>query len=131
MVRFSGIAMIVLGIVHLLVLGVDVPTEAGRWLGLNLWTFEHWQALRTQPVDLALSNGIFWATIGSFAVPVMVLGAFIVHADKQGWQIPAWIGWALFGWTVLASLIMAPSGFPVAALIMLILAVGLQRNARA
>lgn len=131
MVRWSSIAMIVLGIVHLLMLGVDVPSEAPRWLSLNLWTFEHWQPLRAQPVDLALSNGIFWATVGSFAVPTMLFGATMLHADRQGWAVPAWIGWALFAWAALASLIMAPSGFPVAAAITLVLAIGLQRKAGA
>ena len=37
----------------LLVLGSDIPAELPNWLEFNLWTFEHWQAVRAQPADLA------------------------------------------------------------------------------
>ncbi|QPC88436.1 hypothetical protein GA830_18000 [Mesorhizobium sp. NBSH29] len=130
MVRWSSIGLITLGVIHLIVLGVDVPSEAMRWIEPNLWTFEHWQPVRSQPVDLALSNGIFWGTVGSFAVPTILLAIVIYRADRAGWQVPPFIGWSLFTWTVVASLIMAPSGFPVIAMLALCLAVGLQRDAR-
>lgn len=130
MIRWSAIALIVLCVLHMIVLGSDVPSEAPRWLALNLWTFEHWMPARSQATDLALSNGIFWATIGSFALPGLLFGALLLHADRRGWVVPPYIGWGLFAWALLASLIMAPSGFPVLAVVMLFLAIGLQRRAR-
>jgi Mg/Co/Ni transporter MgtE len=131
MVRWSSIGLIVLGLIHLLVLGADVPTEAIRWLSLNLWTFDHWAPLRSQEIDLALSNGVFWSTIGSFAVPVILIGTMLLYAERQGWRMPPAIGWALVAWQVVATLLMPPSGFPVGLLVTLTLAIGLQRQARA
>lgn len=70
MVTWGSIAVIALCVLHLAVLGADIPAELPNWLSLNLWTVDHWQPLRAQPIDLALSGGIFWASIGSFAVPL-------------------------------------------------------------
>lgn len=128
MVKWSAIALVMLGVIHLLVLGIDVPTEFPHWLGLNLWTFDHWQPLRAQPVDLALSGGVFWATVGSFAVPLLILGSLILWLDRRGAPIPVFVGWTLVGWATLTTLLMPPSGFPVGLLVTLCLAVGLHRR---
>lgn len=130
MVRWSSIGLIILGAIHLIVLGADVPPEASRWLSLNLWTFDHWAPLRSQEVDLALSNGVFWSTIGSFAVPTILIGVMFLYAERQGWRMPPAVGWTLVAWQVFATLLMPPSGFPVGLLVTLALAVGLQRQGR-
>ena len=131
MVKWSSIAVIALCIIHMLVLGADIPSESGKWLGLNMWTFDHWAPLRAQPFDLALSGGVFWATLGSFAAPMFVLGALLLWLDRRGLPIPAFVGWALFAWMALLTAIMPPSGFPVGLIVVLALAIGLQRKARA
>ncbi|MBA3448057.1 MAG: hypothetical protein H0T56_10700 [Pseudaminobacter sp.] len=130
MVKWSSIALIAISIVHMIVLGADVPFEVPKWSTLNLWTFEHWRPLRSQPIDLALSGGVFWSTVGSFAIPLLVLGALIFWLDRHCQAIPPFVGWCLVAWTGLASLIMAPSGFPVALAIAVVLAIGIQRKAR-
>ena len=129
MIKWSSIAAIVLCIVHMFVLGADLPAELPRWLSLNLWTFDHWQALRAQPVDLALSNGVFWATVGSFAIPLLILCSLTLWLDRRDLPIPAFVGWGLFAWMLLVTLIMPPSGFPVGALVTLLLAIGIQKRA--
>lgn len=129
MVRWSAIALIVLSIIHMIALGYDLPTELPDWLGLSLWTFEHWQSFRSQSVDLALSNGVFWSTVGSFAVPLLVLAALILWMDKRGQPVPSFVGWSLAAWALLATVLMLPSGFPVALVIAFCLAVGLRRRA--
>ena len=128
MVRWSAVALIVLAVVHLLVLGIDVPAELPKWLEFSLWTLDHWQPLRAQPLDLALSSGVFWATAGSFAVPLLILGSLLLWLDRRGDPIPAFVGWTLAGWTALMTLLMPPSGFPLGLLIALCLAVGLERR---
>lgn len=131
MVRFAAVSMIVLGVVHMFVLGVDLPGEMPRWFNLNLWTFDHWQPVRDQDVDLALSNAVFWATMGSFALPIMLLGVLILWLDKRGLPIPPFVGWAMVGWFAIMTLLMPPSGFPVGLAVALLLATGLTRRARA
>jgi hypothetical protein len=130
MVKWSAVALITLSILHMLVLGHDLPGELPDWLGLSLWTFEHWQPMRSQGVDLALSNGIFWSTIGSFAVPLLLLAALILWMDRRGQQIPPFVGWSLAAWALLATGLMLPSGFPLALIITVCLAVGLRCRAR-
>ena len=129
MIKWSSIAAIVLCIVHMFVLGADLPAELPRWLSLNLWTFDHWQGLRAQPLDLALSNGVFWATVGSFAIPLLILCSLTLWLDRRDLPIPAFVGWGLFVWMLLVTLIMPPSGFPVGALVTLLLAIGIQKRA--
>lgn len=129
MVKWSSIGLIVLGVVHLLVLGSDLPAEAPKWLRLNLWTFEHWQALRAQPLDLALSGGVFWATIGSFAPPLLILGALLLWLDRRDLPIPAFVGWGLTAWALVATVLMLPSGFPVGLAIAVCLVLGLRARA--
>lgn len=130
MIRWSGIALVALGVIHMLVLGSDIPAELPKWLGLNLWTFEHWRPLRSQPLDLALSGGVFWSTVGSFAIPTMILGSLVLWLDRRGQAIPPVVGWSLVAWSLLASLIMLPSGFPVGLFVTACLAIGIQRRAR-
>lgn len=130
MVKWAGIAVIALCVLHMVVLGADIPAELPGWLSLNLWTFDHWQPLRAQPIDLALSGSVFWASIGSFAIPLAVLGALLLWMDRRGMPVPAFVGWALAGWMLLATLLMPPSGFPLGLAVMLVLAVGLVRRAR-
>jgi len=39
-----------------------------------------------------------WVTLGSWGVPVLVLGCYVVWATHQGQRVPGWIGWILLGW---------------------------------
>jgi hypothetical protein len=76
MIRWSGIAMVVVGILHMIVLGIDAVGEIPGWVRFELWTAEHWRPLRAQAPELLVSNAAFWSTIGSFAVPLIMLDAW-------------------------------------------------------
>lgn len=130
MVRWSAAALIALCAVHLVVLGIDLGREAPAWLGLNMWTFDHWQPVHDQPAGMQASGAVFWATVGSFVAPTLVLGALVLWLDRRRLPIPAFVGWALAGWMALATAIMPPSGFPVGLAIATCLAIGLARRAR-
>ncbi len=129
MIRFSGIAFIVLGILHMLMLGADIPGELSRWFGRNLWTFDHWQPLRSQPIDLALSGGVFWQSLGSLGIALILIGWIVVLADHRRWALPPAFGWVLAAWSGLCAAIMPPSGFPLVFLAAIVLAIGLQHRA--
>lgn len=130
MIRWSGYALIALGVIHILVLGVDIPGELPRWLSGGMWTLEHWQPVRSQSADMVAMNSVFWATLGSLAVPLALLGSLIVWMDRRRLPIPTYIGWVLVGWSLIMSLLMPPSGLPLVLLASLCLAIGLQRQAR-
>lgn len=45
----------------------------------------------------------FWLTLGSFGVPVLLLGCYVVWSVKQGQPVPEWLGWILLAWGLLAA----------------------------
>jgi hypothetical protein len=62
------------GIAHLFVLGGDALIQAPGWLGGALWTWDHWGPPADQRPGLILSGFAFWSTVGSFAIPLIILG---------------------------------------------------------
>lgn len=113
MIRWSGIALMVIGILHMVVLGIDAAAEIPGWLRLELWTVEHWQPLRTQRLEVLASNAAFWSTVGSFALPLIMIGALVVWLGGKHLPLPSFLGWSLLAWIVVASLIIEVSGFPL------------------
>lgn len=43
----------------------------------------------------------FWVTLGSFGVPVLVLGCWVVWSTHQRQRVPGWIGWVVLAWGLL------------------------------
>jgi hypothetical protein len=128
MIRWNGIAMVAIGILHMIVLGIDAVVEIPGWLRLELWTAEHWQPLRAQRLELLASNAAFWSTIGSFAFPLIMLGAVVIWLDKRQLPVPAFLGWSLLAWIVVASLIIEVSGFPLGIPIAICLILGARQQ---
>lgn len=131
MIRWSAIAMMVLGVVHMLALGIDALNYVPGWARFDLWSLEHWRLLAQQSPAMVTSNAAFWMTIGSLAVPVFLLGYLVRDLDRRGIVIPVSVGWIFFIWQALCALIMQPSGFLVGGVIGLVLLVGLSRQHRA
>lgn len=130
MIRGSGIALVAVGILHIIVLGMDALPHVPDWLHLQLWTDEHWRPFAAQRPDILASNAAFWATAGSFAVPVILLGALVIWLDRRGLPVPTFVGWALLGWFAAASLIIEASGFPLGIPIAACLILGASRRNR-
>lgn len=128
MVRWSGLALMLLGVVHLIAIGIDALPFSLGWLRLDLWTTGHWLPFATQPSDLLASNAAFWATLGSCAVPSIILGALIVRMTRDGVAVPQFVGWSLFLWLGACSLLVEPSGFPLGWTISLALLLGIRRQ---
>lgn len=73
------------------------------------------------PLAAGPSQAAFWASIGSIAIPVLLLGAVVESLAKAGAAVPAFLGYALAIWVLLAAIIMEPSGFPLALVAALLL----------
>ncbi|MCV9940974.1 DUF6463 family protein [Boseaceae bacterium BT-24-1] len=131
MIRWSARALVALGILHLLVLGLDARGEISGWLSLTQWTLAHWQPFADQPRELAASGAAFWSTIGSFAIPSILLGCLILHLDARGQAVPAFVGWGLLAWFAICALLVEPSGFPAGIPVAAALLAGIRRQARA
>lgn len=113
MLKWAGWTMIGISLLHLVVLGMDAVPLLPEWLSGRLWTLEHWQPMPTQSAAMAANGAVFHATLGSFALPMLVFGALVLWMDRRGLVPPAFLGWGLGAWALLAGLVMAPSGYPL------------------
>ncbi len=117
MTRWAAWGMIAIGMLHFGVVGRDAIPELGGWLSGDLWSYESIRPLAEQREPLVRSSHAFWATIGSFAAPFILLGLLVLHLDRRGFVLPPFVGWSIGGWSLVASLINQPSGFPIGILI--------------
>jgi hypothetical protein len=119
MYRLSCFALITLGVIHLLVLGVDAAAYAAGWTRGDLWTFEHWAGVAEQRPALVFSGFAFWSTFGSLAPPLIALGYLLLWIDDQGLAPPRTLIAGIIGWALIGTLLMPPSGLPVVFLVSL------------
>jgi uncharacterized membrane protein YedE/YeeE len=88
------------------------------WVSGELWSV----VADGDPMPQA--QAYFWQLLGSFAVPLLLVGLLLVGFARAGRALPAYLSWALAGWTLVCALVLLPSGFPllVVASVLLVLA---------
>jgi hypothetical protein len=126
MQRIAAAIMIVLGAGHfisLIVLGGGAGDAMLRWVDEGLWAAVP-VTMEPPTTTAALENEVtFWAGLGSFSVPLTVLGGLLWAQARRGISPPPWVGWTLIAWfgvnTVL--LVPSPSVLGVAAGVLLVL----------
>lgn len=64
------------------------------------WTLSH----------LALQR-VFWAEVGSFALPLLILGSFTIWTVRRGQVIPRFLGWSVLFFAVLTCILAPVGGF--------------------
>ncbi|WP_254025204.1 hypothetical protein [Mesorhizobium ventifaucium] len=96
-----------------------------------MWKWDHWGPLADQRPGLVLSGLAFWSTVGSFAIPLIVLGLLPLWMTRRGIVAPRFVGLALLGWGTVATLIMLPSGFPLPVLVLIGLCLGERQGTKA
>ena len=42
----------------------------------------------------------FWVTLGSFGVPLLALGCYVVWSARQRQRVPGWLGWIMLAWSL-------------------------------
>jgi hypothetical protein len=118
MIKWAGWIFTFLGTGHT-VLGIALfaAPHAAAWLGGGLWG-------PGEPLDeMSPTMGAFWLTVGSFGVPLLVMGLTILWIHRSGLVPPAFIGWVLGVWSLVAALIMEPAPWilgPIAAVLYLV-----------
>ncbi|ARX81665.1 hypothetical protein SMD44_01063 [Streptomyces alboflavus] len=118
--RAAGWLAVAFGVIHVVVSPLDNRDvwseifEQGPWRTISLDVTSE---------NLAYSEA-FWVAPGSFGVPVLLFGAFVLWTAKQGARVPAPFGWAMTAWgAVLAALLPAsPAWALVAVGVLLVLA---------
>ncbi len=59
----------------------------------------------------------FWLSPGSFGVPLLLLGAFVVRSTRRGERVPGWLGSGVVAWAVLLGLLGGFDGGTIALLL--------------
>jgi len=76
------------------------------WFTGDLWGHEPFGE------DMSQSQAHFWVLIGSFAVPLLLLGAVVARSATEDRPLPAYVTWALTAWVVVCALVLEPAGLP-------------------
>lgn len=115
---WAGRLIVVVASLHLLFFLVRTAEFAPDWLSGGLWT------PLGMDEQMPQAQAFFWLFLGSFAVPLLLVGLLVTRFAKDGRALPAYVPWVLAGWTLVCAFIMLPSGFPllVVASVLLVLA---------
>ncbi|GAA4386321.1 hypothetical protein GCM10023088_57120 [Actinomadura verrucosospora] len=88
MIRWAGLLLILLGAGHTLGgLLLTAGRHADSWFTGRLWRPEE------GITDMSSAMAAFWLTLGSFGVPLAVVGMIVLWLDRRG------LGWGA-GWRV-------------------------------
>jgi len=120
---WAGGLFAVVSAMHLVFFVVGSLEFLPDWVpGGELWT----SVPAGEPLPQPLAY--FWLSVGSFAVPTLLLGLLLAGSARQGRALPAYVTWTLAAWTLVSTLIVLPSGLPllVVASVLLVVA-GLRR----
>ncbi len=104
---WAGWSMIGIAALHVVFWSVVTSADWGAWVSGDLWGAEPSTAL-----EYRLHYG-YWALVGSFAVPLWLLGSVTVHLTRLRLSLPRYVGWVVLAWVLLASALMEPNGFPL------------------
>ena len=106
--QLAGYMLIAVAAGHLL-----LSARGTRQIWSRIAQARWWNTVRLEPVtgEEFVRSSAFWATAGSFGVPTLLLGASVVWASGHGLEPPAWLGWGLLGWGLIAAPVAAKGGF--------------------
>ncbi len=102
----GGWVAIVGSVIHLVLTSY---THAGVWTDIVSAGWWNTVTLRPRTEQLRVAE-TFWITPGSFAVPLLVLGIFVVFSAREGHRVPGALGWILAAWGAVGASLMPMSG---------------------
>lgn len=96
--------------------------RAGEWE--EIWAAGLWRSITLEPgpAELAVEEA-FWFSAGSFALPLLLVGAHVLWARRRHLALPHWLGWPVLAWGLLlwVALPVSPAVLvPVAGVLLLI-----------
>jgi hypothetical protein len=96
--KAGGLIALVFGAAHVIIAPLerdDVWSEAADEGWWNTFTLEE----STTLTEFERSE-TFWVTLGSWGVPVLALGCYVVWSARQRQRVPGWIGWIMLAWSL-------------------------------
>jgi hypothetical protein len=92
--RVAGWIAVAFGVTHVVVAPLDYRQVWADILDKGPWET---LSLDVTPENRAYSEA-FWVGPGSFGVPVLLIGAFVLWTVRRGERVPAPFGWAMTAW---------------------------------
>lgn len=111
LLRAASTIMIVLGAGHLSLLTLFASDAVTGWADRGLWAAVPLDLTDTGTTETLRNEVTFWAGPGSFAVPLILLGALIWHLAGRGVTVPAGFGWAVAVWCAVGGVLLVPSPY--------------------
>jgi hypothetical protein len=96
----GGWIALVFGAAHVIIAPLesrrrDVWSDAADEGWWNTFTLEE----STTLAEFERSHA-FWVSLGSWGVPVLILGCYVVWSAHKRHRVPSWIGWIMLAWSV-------------------------------
>ena len=108
--RIGSALLITLGVGHLILMIIFQGPKMLDWVTQGLWAAVPLKLGTQQPSIEALQNvAVFWASIGSFAIPSILLGVLQWTLAGRSITPGSWLGWAVIVWFALLTLLLVPS----------------------
>lgn len=126
LVKTAGWIITAFGAVHVVVAPYDTR-HTWRQVSAEGW----WSTFtldRAVTVDELRRSEAFWVTAGSFGVPLLALGCYILWSVHRNQRIPAWLGYLLLAYGVFAGFILPVSPIWAIAVAGLLIVLGDRRR---
>lgn len=94
----AGWTAVAFGAAHVVVAPLEDRTTWSQVLAEGGWDTFTLDAPTTS-AELERSRA-FWVSMGSFGVPMLALGSYLVWSVRQGHQVPGWLGAMMIAWGV-------------------------------
>ncbi|MDE3725033.1 DUF6463 family protein [Nocardiopsis sp. N85] len=132
LLRWASGIMLVLGVGHLTLLTISSWSDIVGWAERGVWAAVPLGLNETDPTVAYLRNEVtFWAGPGSFSVPLILLGALILHLAGRGVAVPVWVGWGFAAWCLVGGVLLVPSPYFVGVVAGVLIVLAARRRARA
>ncbi|WP_309114031.1 DUF6463 family protein [Saccharothrix sp.] len=101
MTRVAGILLAALGALHIVLTTAFNHESWARWIGAGLWA-----AVPPPGAGFTPDQYVLWLTLGSFGVPLILLGLVVADTARRGGSVPAYLGWVVGAWALLLSVVL-------------------------
>ncbi len=104
---WAGRLIIAIALVHIAFFVAVSWDYLPGWFAGDLW------AVPELGAPMSSSEGHFWALLGSFAIPLLLLGGLVTSFAREGRALPGYVTWGIAAWVVACTYVLEPSGFPL------------------
>ncbi len=124
MIKWAGWLIAFYGAAHTLgALTVEgAARHAPAWFSGALWGDDF--------AAMSPANGAYWLSLGSFGIPLVLIGLTVLWMERRGITPPAFIGWTLGVWTAVDGVVLAFTPWPIVMLASVLLVLGTRRSDR-